>query len=88
MTYAKKFRVEPGTKVKLDDLRSQIGIVLQDPFLFNRTIAENIGYAKPGATTEEIMQAAKIANAHDFIVLLTDGYDTVVGERGQKLSGG
>lgn len=75
-------------KIKLDDLRRQIGIVLQDPFLFNGTIAENIGYAKPGATQEEIMQAAKIANAHDFIVKFPDGYDTNVGERGQKLSGG
>jgi ATP-binding cassette subfamily B protein len=75
-------------KVKLDDLRKQIGIVLQDPFLFNGTIAENIGYAKPGATREEVMQAAKIANAHDFIVKFPDGYDTNVGERGQKLSGG
>ena len=76
------------TKVRLDDLRSQIGIVLQDPFLFDGTIAENIGYAKLGATLEDIMQAAKIANAHDFVVQFTDGYDTVVGERGQKLSGG
>ena len=75
-------------KIKLDDLRRQIGIVLQEPFLFNGTIAENIGYAKPGATREEIMQAAKIANAHDFIVKFADGYDTNVGERGQKLSGG
>jgi ATP-binding cassette subfamily B protein len=75
-------------KIKLDDLRRQIGIVLQEPFLFNGTIAENIGYAKPGVTREEIMQAAKIANAHDFIVKFADGYDTNVGERGQKLSGG
>ena len=52
------------------------------------TIAENIGYAKPGSSAEEIMQAAKIANAHDFIVQFTDGYDTLVGERGQRLSGG
>jgi ATP-binding cassette subfamily B protein len=75
-------------KIKLDDLRRQIGIVLQEPFLFNGTVAENIGYAKPGATIEDIMQAAKIADAHDFIVKFPDGYDTNVGERGQKLSGG
>jgi len=75
-------------KIRLDDLRSQIGIVLQEPFLFNGTIAENIGYAKPGVTREEIMQAAKIANAHDFIVNFPEGYDTNAGERGHKLSGG
>jgi ATP-binding cassette subfamily B protein len=75
-------------KISLEDLRSQIGIVLQEPFLFNGTIAENIGYAKSGTTREEIMQAAKIANAHDFIVAFPDGYDTNAGERGQKLSGG
>lgn len=74
--------------IKLEDLRRQIGIVLQEPFLFNGTVAENIGYAKPGATLEEIMQAAKVADAHDFIVKSPDGYDTNVGERGQKLSGG
>ncbi len=70
------------------DLRSQIGVVLQDTFLFNGTIAENIGYAKPGAAREEIMAAAKTANAHDFIVQKPDGYDTPVGERGQALSAG
>ena len=75
-------------KIKLDDLRNQVGIVLQDQFLFSGTIAENIGYAKPDATIEEIMEAAKIANAHDFIVKFPEGYDTNVGERGQKLSGG
>ncbi|MFC1717333.1 ABC transporter ATP-binding protein [Candidatus Poribacteria bacterium] len=74
--------------IKLDDLRKQIGIVLQEPFLFNGSIAENIGYAKHGVTREEIMQAAKIANAHDFIVKFPDGYDTNAGERGQNLSGG
>jgi ATP-binding cassette subfamily B protein len=75
-------------KVRQKDLRSQIGIVLQDTFLFNGTIAENIGYARPGASHEEIMAAAKAANAHDFIVSKTEGYDTRVGERGQSLSGG
>jgi ATP-binding cassette subfamily B protein len=74
--------------IKLDDLRSQIGMVLQDQFLFTGTVAENIAYAKPDATPEEIMQAAKIANAHDFIVKFSEGYDTNVGERGQRLSGG
>ena len=75
-------------KIKQKDLRSQIGVVLQETFLFNGTIAENIGYARPGASREEIMAAAKAANAHDFIVGKTDGYDTKVGERGQSLSGG
>ncbi len=75
-------------KVAQQDLRSQIGVVLQDTFLFNGSIAENIGYAKPGASQEEIMAAARAANAHDFIVNKTDGYDTRVGERGQSLSGG
>jgi ATP-binding cassette subfamily B protein len=75
-------------KIRQLDLRSQIGIVPQDTFLFNGTILENISYAKPGATREEVMAAAKAANAHDFIVQKPDGYDTKVGERGQSLSGG
>ncbi len=75
-------------KIKQRDLRSQIGVVLQDTFLFNGTIAENIGYARPDASREDIMLAAEAANAHDFIVNKTDGYDTKVGERGQLLSGG
>ncbi len=75
-------------KVRLEDLRSQIGIVPQEPFLFSGTIAENVGYGKPGATFEEIMQAAQAANAHNFIVAKADGYDTHVGERGNNLSGG
>ena len=70
------------------DVRSQIGVVLQDTFLFNGTIAENIAYAKSDATLEEIMRAARAANAHSFIVQKPDGYDTRVGERGQSLSGG
>ena len=74
--------------LRLEDLRSQIGIVLQEPFLFSGTIAENIGYGNPGATLEEIMQAAQAANAHNFIVAKPDGYDTNVGERGNNLSGG
>jgi len=75
-------------QIQQKDLRSQIGLVLQDTFLFNGTIAENIGYAKAGATQEEIMAAAKAANAHDFIAGKPDGYDTIVGERGNALSGG
>ena len=75
-------------KIRLEDLRGKIGIVLQESFLFNGSIMENIAYAKPGATFEEIMEAAKIANAHHFILAKPDGYDTIVGERGNKLSGG
>ena len=75
-------------KIRLEDLRSQIGIVPQEPFLFSGTIAENISYGKPGASLEEIMDAAQAANAHNFIVAKSDGYDTQVGERGNKLSGG
>jgi ATP-binding cassette subfamily B protein len=74
--------------IRLEDLRSQIGIVLQEPFLFSGTIAENISYGRPGATFEEIVEAAKGAAAHDFIVSKADGYDSVVGERGDSLSGG
>lgn len=70
------------------DLRRQVGVVLQESFLFAGTIWENIAYAKPEASMEEVIQAAKIANAHDFIVAFPDGYDTRVGERGQRLSGG
>ena len=70
------------------DLRSQIGVVLQDTFLFNGTILENIAYARPEASIEDIMAAAHAANAHGFIVKKTDGYDTKVGEHGQSLSAG
>jgi ATP-binding cassette, subfamily B, bacterial len=70
------------------DLRSQIGVVLQEPFLFSGSIFENIVFARPGATCQEVMAAAKAANAHDFIIQKPDGYDTQVGERGQTLSGG
>jgi len=69
-------------------LRSQIAIVQQDPILFHRTLAENIAYARPGASMAAIEQAARLANAHDFIVRLPKGYGTLVGERGVKLSGG
>ncbi|HVK01969.1 MAG TPA: ABC transporter ATP-binding protein [Armatimonadaceae bacterium] len=74
--------------IKLEDLRRHIGIVLQEPFLFNGTIAENIAYGNPGASFDEIMAAARAACAHDFIVAKPDGYDTAVGEKGGKLSGG
>lgn len=75
-------------EVKLKSLREQIGVVLQEPFLFNGTIAENISYSKPTATLPQIIAAAKAANAHDFILDFPDGYDTIVGERGARLSGG
>ncbi|MGB4475150.1 MAG: ATP-binding cassette domain-containing protein, partial [Bacillota bacterium] len=69
-------------------LRSQIGAVLQETFLFQGSILDNIRYAKPDASLDEVIRAAKIANAHDFIMRFPDGYDTLVGERGQRLSGG
>ena len=68
--------------------RRQIGMVLQDPYLFYGTVLENIRYGKPEATLDEVIAAARAANAHDFILKLTHGYDTLVGERGQTLSGG
>ncbi len=74
--------------VKMKSLRSKVGIVQQDVYLFTGTILENIRYGKPDATDEEIVQAAKNANAHDFILDLPDGYDTDIGQRGVKLSGG
>ncbi|HEY2881574.1 MAG TPA: ABC transporter ATP-binding protein [Pirellulales bacterium] len=70
------------------EYRKNIGIVLQDPFLFYGTVAENIAYGKPNATQAEIVAAARAARAHDFILQLADGYDSLVGERGQSLSGG
>ena len=73
---------------RLADLRNQFGIVLQEPVLFSTSIAENIAYARPDATQDEIEAAAAAANAHDFIVALPDGYETQVGERGMRLSGG
>jgi ATP-binding cassette subfamily B protein len=69
-------------------LRSQIAIVQQEPVLFHRSLAENIAYGKPGASMARIVQAAKLANAHEFIMRLPKGYATLVGERGVKLSGG
>jgi ATP-binding cassette subfamily B protein len=73
---------------KRESLRGEIGIILQDSILFGASIRENIAYGKLGATEEEIVAAAKKANAHDFIAGLEDGYDTIVGERGCTLSGG
>ena len=69
-------------------LRSQLALVPQEPLLFHRSLAENIGYARPGATLKEIERAAELANAHDFIIRQPKGYATLVGERGVKLSGG
>lgn len=75
-------------EVTLKSLRSQIGIVQQDVYLFAGTIFENIAYGRPGATMEEVVEAAKNANAHDFIMSFPDGYNTDIGQRGIKLSGG
>ena len=74
--------------IALSDYRSHIGLVLQEPFLFFGTIADNIAYGKPDATHEEIVAAARAAHAHEFILRLPQGYDSLVGERGQGLSGG
>lgn len=74
--------------VQLQSLRRQIGIVLQDPFLFSQTVGENIAYGRPNASQEEIVAAATAARAHDFITEMPDGYKTRVGERGVTLSGG
>jgi ATP-binding cassette, subfamily B, bacterial len=73
---------------KLTDLRNQFAIVLQEPVLFSTSIHENIAYARPGASDEDILAAAKAANAHEFITGLPQGYETQVGERGMRLSGG
>lgn len=75
-------------KVRLTDLRRQIGIVQQDVYLFAENIMENIRYGRPEATDAEVIEAAKLANAHDFIMQLPDGYQTDIGQRGVKLSGG
>jgi ATP-binding cassette subfamily B protein len=74
--------------VQLESLRANVGIVMQDVFLFNGTIHENISYGRPDATDEEIIEAAKVARLHDFIMTLPDKYETWVGERGITLSGG
>jgi len=80
-----------GTDVRdlqREDIRRKIGVVLQEPFLFRGSIEQNVTYGKPTATPEEVIEAAKAANAHDFIVRTAHGYDTWVGERGAGLSGG
>jgi ABC-type multidrug transport system fused ATPase/permease subunit len=74
--------------IQLDSLRKQISIVLQDVFLFHGTVKENILFGRPRATEKEIIAAATAANAHEFIEKLSEGYDTMIGERGVKLSGG
>ena len=74
--------------ITLKSLRDHIGVVQQDVYLFSGTVRENITYGSPDATDEEIIEAAKNAGAHEFIMSLPDGYDTYVGERGLKLSGG
>ena len=74
--------------VTLASLRDQVGVVLDEPFLFSISIRDNIAYGRPSATAEEVEAAARAANAHDFITRLPEGYDTVVGERGYTLSGG
>jgi len=75
-------------RIKLNALRQQVAVVLQDSFLFNNNVVENLLYGKPDATREEVIQAAIAANAHEFIMQLPQGYDTEIGERGVKLSGG
>ena len=75
-------RLEPAC------LRRHLGVVLQDPFLFSGTVADNIRYAKPDAGAAEVVRAARIAQAYDFVMAFPDGFDTLVGERGQRLSGG
>jgi ATP-binding cassette subfamily B protein len=75
-------------KYKISDYRRQFGIVLQDAILFSVSVEENIAYGKPGASKAEVIEAAKLANAHDFIMRSKDGYNTLVGQRGMQLSGG
>ena len=73
---------------KLRGLRSQIGFVLQDTVLLRGTVRDNIAFGRPDATEDEIVEAAKLANAHEFIIRMPEGYDSVVGDRGMTLSGG
>jgi ABC-type multidrug transport system fused ATPase/permease subunit len=75
-------------RLRLDDLRTAIGIIPQDPFLFSMSLRDNIAFGRPGASEAEVLEAARAAQAHEFIERLPDGYDTVVGERGYTLSGG
>ncbi len=76
------------SEVRLNDYRSHLGVVFQDNFLFDGTVLENIAYANPHASDEEVLRAARIAHCDDFVAKLPDGYNTIVGERGVKLSGG
>ena len=78
----------PIKDVRLEDLRRQIGVVLQDSFFFSGSIEENIRYSNPQATLDQVMTAARTANAHDFICSKPDGYDTRIGDNGKGLSGG
>jgi ATP-binding cassette, subfamily B, bacterial len=75
-------------RIRIEDFRRQVGVVLQESYLFPGSIKDNVAYGRPEASLEEVMEAAKAANAHDFVVSFPDGYDTYVGERGQRLSGG
>jgi ATP-binding cassette subfamily B protein len=78
----------PIDKIQLADLRRSIGLVLQDPFLFGSSIYDNIAYSKPDTSFDHVVDSARAANAHDFIMRKNDSYDTRVGERGNRLSGG
>ncbi len=78
----------PIRDIKLEDLRRQIGVVLQDSYFFSGSVAENIRYSSPDASFDQVMRAARTANAHDFICAKPDGYDTQIGENGKELSGG
>ncbi|HEX3246474.1 MAG TPA: ATP-binding cassette domain-containing protein, partial [Chloroflexota bacterium] len=78
----------PLQSFELDDLRRRIALVSQDTYLFNTSLRDNLRLGKPQATDEEVIAAARQANAHDFIAALPDGYDTSIGERGVQLSGG
>ena len=75
-------------ELRVDDLRHAVGIVFEDTFLFSDTVGANIGFARPDASPEEVVEAAQLAGAHEFVASLPEGYDTVLGERGFSLSGG
>jgi ATP-binding cassette subfamily B protein len=75
-------------ELTLTSLRREIGVIAQDPFLFSATVSENIAFGRPGASSDDVERAARLAQAHEFIEALPDGYDTVIGERGITLSGG
>jgi subfamily B ATP-binding cassette protein MsbA len=79
---------QPITGLKIESVRAKMGIVSQESILFNDSIFNNIAFGKPESTREEVMQAAKIANAHNFIMQMDGGYDAEIGDRGTKLSGG